>query len=126
YYNNIDQTKKLIGPGTHSVSNHFLNTSWPKVGVARNSLKAYVQANEHIEIEDLFTILANKNIAADELLPNTGVGIELERKLSAIFIQTPAYGTRSSTVILVDHDNNVTFVERTFKEGVFSQDHLFN
>jgi len=54
-------------------------------------------------------------MAADQDLPTTGIGIELERVLSPLFISSPSYGTRSSTVLLIDKDEKVTFVERTFR-----------
>ena len=53
--------------------------------------------------------------APDEALPDTGVGIEWERTLSPLFIQSPSYGTRASTVVLIGYDNHVTFVERAFQ-----------
>jgi len=40
--------------------------------------------------------------------------IEWERILSPIFITSPTYGTRSSTVVLIDKENRVTFLDRTF------------
>lgn len=53
-------------------------------------------------------------MAPDHLLPDTGVGLERERLLSPLFITSPTYGTRSSTVILVERDGTCTFVERSF------------
>ena len=62
----------------------------------------------------LFEILRDPSRPPDEQLPETGGGIEWERVLSPLFIESPAYGTRSSTVLLIDHDGVVTFVERVF------------
>ena len=53
-------------------------------------------------------------MADEESLPDTGVGIEWERILSAVFIKSPDYGTRSSTLIFMDTKDHVTFIERTF------------
>ncbi|WP_210468842.1 NRDE family protein [Sporosarcina sp. 6E9] len=117
YYNNINHQVMDIPKGTHGLSNHFLNTPWPKVTKGKIMLKDYVTKNEIVDADELFTILLNAELAEDENLPNTGVGLELERQLSPLFIQTPDYGTRCSTVLFVDHDNNVTFIERTYENG---------
>lgn len=51
---------------------------------------------------------------AEGLLPDTGVGPEWERLLSTIFIADEGYGTRSTTVLLIDRSGGVTFIERSF------------
>lgn len=123
HYNNILDEMSEIKPGTHSLSNHTLNTPWPKVIKGKYNLSEFIQVHQgHINIEELFPIIEDKTIANDEELPDTGVGITLERLLSPLFIQMPNYGTRSSTVILINKKNEVTFVERTFNEGKFQYD----
>ena len=126
YYSNIQQGIKQIPPGTHGVSNHLLNTPWPKVVRGKDKLRNYVNSHLTIEPEALFGLLSDNEQFSDDLLPNTGVGIELERTLSSLFIQSPEYGTRSSTVMLIDHKNYVTFIERTFTKGLFTADKTFN
>lgn len=125
YYGNRQEDIIKVTPGTHTVSNHLLNTPWPKVEKARTMLHDYVKANETIDVEVLFEQLASVDKAADDLLPDTGVGLALERDLSPIFIRTDNYGTRASTVILVSHDNEVTFIERTFNSGSFKKENAF-
>ncbi len=125
YYNNIEGPIVNITSGTYGLSNHFLNTPWPKVTNGKKMLHDYVLNEQLIEPEALFTILSHDLIAEDSLLPKTGIDIELERQLSSLFIKTEAYGTRSSTVLLVDQQNNVTFVERTYENGVFKNDRHF-
>ncbi|HLG31670.1 MAG TPA: NRDE family protein, partial [Ignavibacteriaceae bacterium] len=46
-------------------------------------------------------------------LPDTGLTKEIEKSISSIFVETPDYGTRSSTVILIDKNDNVTFIEKS-------------
>jgi uncharacterized protein with NRDE domain len=70
--------------------------------------------------KDLFELLSDEERAADSALPDTGVGLERERMLSSMFIKSADYGTRSSTVILVDRDNNVSFDERVYNLPAFS------
>lgn len=123
HYNNILNEMNEIQPGTHSLSNYSLNTPWPKVVKGKNNLHQYVQLNQNqISSEELFEIVNDETIASDENLPNTGVGIDLERQLSPLFIKMPNYGTRCSTVVLVSNNNEITFTERTFHEGEFHYD----
>ena len=119
YYNNINEQIIEIPRGTHGLSNHFLNTPWPKVSSGKSMLHNYVVKHKVLDADELFTILLNAELAEDANLPNTGVELELERQLSPLFIRTPNYGTRCSTVLLVDNDNNVTFIERTYENGLF-------
>lgn len=114
YYGNYQTEIIRLEKGTHALSNHLLNTPWPKVTQIKLLLKQYVQKNDIIQPDDLFNILKTDDIAQDEKLPDTGVGLDLERKLSPIFIKMNEYGTRSSTVILVTHRHEVQFVERTY------------
>lgn len=125
YYNNLKRQIILIEPGIHGVSNHMLNTPWPKVQKGKQFLNRYL-ANTKIDEEHLFAMLQDDEIAPDEALPDTGVGIELERRLSPLFIRMPEYGTRSSTVLLIDQSNQVTFIERTFKQGKFASEVRFS
>lgn len=126
YYGNEQGKITKIEPGTHSLSNELLNSPWPKVERAKNLLSTYVTNNINIDTEQLFAQLNDNQIAEDDALPNTGVGLELERLLSPIFIRTDDYGTRSSTVLLISHDNEIEFIERTFNSGRFKKEVAFN
>ncbi|WP_382399811.1 NRDE family protein [Lentibacillus salinarum] len=126
YYNNIQNDISEISHGTHGLSNEFLNTPWPKVTKGKEQLADYVTRKPHVEADALFDIIADAEEAPEANLPNTGVGLELEQKLSPMFIQTPGYGTRCSTVLLIDRNNYVTFVERTFDQGAFEQENRFS
>jgi uncharacterized protein with NRDE domain len=114
YYSNRARGIRALGPGIHGLSNHLLDTPWPKVEKGKQALRA-VLARESIDPEDLFYFLLDRTAAPDEHLPDTGVGLELERMLSPIFIGSPGYGTRSSTVILLDRTGRVTFIEKSFQ-----------
>src|SRR5699024_5961373 len=93
---------------------------------AKKMLKSYALETKEIDPEKLFEQLQDIEQASDDLLPNTGIERALEKQLSSVFIQTPDYGTRCSTVILVDHNNHVHFVERTYHKGEFVSDKTFN
>src|SRR5690625_3156322 len=111
YYNNIEREIVEIVPGTHSLSNHFLNTPWPKVIRGKNALQSVAEQNERLTPAQLFPLLMDRNQAPKQKLPNTGIDQSLEKKLSPLFIQTPTYGTRSSTVLLIDQNGYVSFNE---------------
>lgn len=112
YYSNIKNEIHEIEPGLHAVSNAFLNTPWPKVNDSKQQLsKAFTQKDI---IQASLKALANNNTYPDETLPETGMGIEWERLLSPIFVKSEIYGTRSSSILLVDKDHNSVFTEKAF------------
>lgn len=117
YYSNREQTLYDIEPGVHGLSNHLLDTPWPKVQKAKSDLQKMLDEREEVDKESLFDLLKYDQPAPDEELPDTGIPQELERAVSPIFIKTDDYGTRSSTLLLIDKKGRVTFEERRFKAG---------
>ncbi len=114
YCSNRSPDPLPVQPGVHGLSNHLLDTQWPKVKMGKEGLGQLIGEEIELDPELLFPVLLDRTGASDDQLPDTGFGIELERMLSTTFIVSPEYGTRSSTVMLVDIDGNVTFVERNF------------
>jgi uncharacterized protein with NRDE domain len=114
YCSNRSPDPLPVQPGVHGLSNHLLDTQWPKVKMGKEGLGKLLEKGLEVDPGLLFHVLQDRTIASDGQLPDTGFGIELERMLSTIFIVSPEYGTRSSTVMLIDIDSNVTFVERNF------------
>lgn len=106
-----------LEPGVYGLSNHLLDTPWPKVVRGRAALRDALAAAAPLDVEPLFRLLADRAPAADRELPDTGVGVERERLLSSPFIASPDYGTRASTVLLVRADGAARLVERTFSPG---------
>jgi len=96
------------------LSNHLLDTPWPKVERGKKALQALLARKQRPLPEDSFDILTDRTMPDDKSLPDTGVGLQWERILSPIFISSPTYGTRSSIVLMVDGKGHVTFIERTF------------
>ena len=113
YNNHLDQIQYL-NDGFYGLSNASLNSPWPKVNKGVKKLQEYCQNDHNIQSEMLFTLLLDKHLAADHDLPQTGIPLEWERRLSSIFIQGEEYGTRSSTILKVDKDQNVHWQERTY------------
>jgi len=116
HYSNQQGKINTVEPGIHGLSNHLLDTPWPKVDRAKSALNKLLK-KEHVSEEALFDVLKNDQPAPEETLPNTGIPADLEKKVSPIFIKSNNYGTRSSTILLVDKKGRVTFEERRFKKG---------
>ncbi len=114
YLSNRGGEPTVVAPGVHGLSNHLLNTPWPKVERGRKIVTELLQSRSQELIDGLFGLLAARTIAPDNALPETGVGLPRERVLSPAFIASPTYGTRSSTVMLIDNHGEVTFIERSF------------
>jgi uncharacterized protein with NRDE domain len=116
YYSNRGNHHPVeIQPGFHGVSNHLLNTDWPKVEKGKAGLKKIVSEDTSDLADSLFCLLENADPAPDHILPSTGVSLDWERLLSPMFIKSEGYGTRSSTVILMN-DEEIYFNERVFSE----------
>jgi uncharacterized protein with NRDE domain len=117
YYSNREGRIRKLAPGVYGLSNHLLDTPWPKVTAKKSAFGALLKGNASELTEDLFALLSDRSRPADALLPSTGVGPEWERLLSSAFIASDDYGTRSSTVVLVGRDGGIVFVERNFGPG---------
>lgn len=104
-----------IAPGVHGLSNHLLDTPWPKVTRGRERLAALL-ARGDAGVEDVLALLLDRTRSEDALLPETGVGLEWERILSPAFIESPLYGTRVSTAVLFRADGSVELAETTHGE----------
>ncbi|MFT4564217.1 MAG: hypothetical protein ACI9BW_003980 [Gammaproteobacteria bacterium] len=123
---NYSNEYKSLSAGVYGLSNHLLDTPWPKVNRIKADFKAVESLSKCDLIESLFSSLRNEESAPDRDLPNTGISIEHERVLSPIFISGDTYGTRCSTVILIDNGGFLTFIERRFgPRNVFAGESKF-
>jgi uncharacterized protein with NRDE domain len=114
YYSNREGGVRALGPGVYGLSNHLLDTPWPKVERSKAALFDMLSHDKPGLIGGLFRVLADGYRPEDADLPDTGVGLEWERLLSSAFIKSPTYGTRSCTVFLVDARGHAHFIERSF------------
>jgi uncharacterized protein with NRDE domain len=110
--NRNDERLQKLSPGIYGLSNASLDTTWPKVVRGKAAFAAALPTLP--ETDAFFDLLADHAQADDGDLPATGVPLEWERQLSPIFIATPDYGTRSSTVALRRADGETLVVERGF------------
>lgn len=111
-FSNCGEGERKLPPGVYGLSNHLLDTPWPKVARGKSALADALEALP--DEGPLFALLSDDSIAPDNALPRTGVSLEWERLLSASFVRSPAYGTRSSTVVLLDRTGKLRFTEQTF------------
>jgi uncharacterized protein with NRDE domain len=118
YYSNYREGVEKIPSGFHGLSNALLNTPWPKVQRGLENFQTILQ-DDRIDEEKLFDALYDNHTALDDQLPDTGIGLERERVLSSIFIKSPGYGSRCSTVISIDKSNLVRFTERVYDTQTF-------
>lgn len=112
YFSNETMSAEKVPPGIHGISNALLNTEWPKVKQARSELNNIISGS--FDTGDLFELLRIDDRAPEEDLPNTGLQPEMEKAVSPIFISTDGYGTRCSTVLLIDRDGTLHFTERRY------------
>ena len=111
YYSNRMTHWQTLTPGIYGLSNGLLNEPWPKVESGKRELKTVLRGN--VDPEPLLNILLDTTAACDKQLPDTGLGIEKERLLSSRFIRSEHYGTRASTVLIVDRQRDVVIWEQT-------------
>jgi uncharacterized protein with NRDE domain len=114
YYSNRAGRVRRLRSGLYGISNHLIDTAWPKIQRGKDLLKGQLSGREKIDIEKIWEILADRSLPADKALPDTGVGLQWERILAPLFISSPDYGTRSSSIVLMEYSGQVTFMERTF------------
>lgn len=114
YFSNIKNKIEEIEPGIHGLSNQFLNSPWPKVERGKRKFKQIIDKDTKLSIDEIFGLLNDSSLPPDSELPDTGIGIEWERILAPIFIKTEVYGTRASSIVTIDNNNRITFVEKSF------------
>lgn len=114
WFSNREGPPRRLGLGIYGLSNHLLDTPWPKVSAGKSGLAALLGDGKRDLVSGLFALLADSTQVPDDALPRTGIGLAWERLLSSAFIATAEYGTRSSTVVLVGREGTITFVERSF------------
>ena len=118
YYSNQGDAPRALVPGIYGLSNHLLDTPWPKLARGRAALQGLLAHEVDPMPERLLQLLTDRTPAPDATLPATGVTLEWERWLSPLFIDAPGYGTRSSAALLADHRGRVRVVEMTWADQV--------
>jgi uncharacterized protein with NRDE domain len=112
YFSNRENDVRELPAGVYGLSNHLLDAPWPKVRAGKARLSA--QLDGALSAERLLEILDDTHPAPDDELPRTGVSLDWERQLSPLRIRAGEYGTRSSTVLLISTEGEVSYLERSF------------
>lgn len=106
---------RALAPGVHGLSNESLDTPWPKLQRVRAGFEDWLRAAPRAEPERLFALLADRTRVSDPAqLPHTGLSREWEQVLSAPFVLDPDYGTRCSTVLMLEESGACYLAERRF------------
>lgn len=111
YLNGASPEPRLLGQGVYGLSNAGLDTPWPKVKKAKTALSTQLDDPDQLA---LMALLSDPTTAPTAELPDTGVSLETEKLLSSLFIASPNYGTRASTVLIVNADGSRHFIEHSF------------
>lgn len=119
YFSNRDDptaSVREVAPGVHGLSNHLLDTPWPKVERGRRTLASALPLEAEEREQRLLALLSDRDPHADEAIAMGGAPLAFERALAAPFIHAPErdYGTRCSTLLTIAHDGDVRFVECTW------------
>jgi uncharacterized protein with NRDE domain len=119
YFSNRDtHPGRQIHRGIFGLSNHLLQTPWPKLLRLRTAVSDLLRdtpADQTDQLHDtLIRQLQDTTPAPDRQLPDTGVGIETERFLSSPFIRGEDYGTRATTIVSISHRGEIVVTEQSY------------
>lgn len=109
--NSLSGTVQPLTAGFHAISNGALDDIWPKMAKGTHALRQLIRAAPSLDTEALLTLMQDDAEADVTQLPATGIEAEWERKLSAIFIRHPHYGTRSTTLLMQNRAGVMQFME---------------
>jgi uncharacterized protein with NRDE domain len=117
-YGTADTAARKLDAGVHVISNGRIGVHWPKTERLQRQFVAEIASRHDVDDARLLDLLADEQQPSDNALPETGVGLELERLLAPVFVRGSAlYGTRASTLAYVTDDGHCTLCERSFGFG---------
>ena len=115
HYSNYENKVNVLKPGIYGLSNALLDTPWPKVCKLKDRFSERIKGD--FSHASLLELLTDHSLAEDDELPDTGVGKEWEKMLSAINIRSEKYGTCCSTIVTISSGGFVEFTEKTYPVG---------
>ncbi len=121
WYSNRGGPPRALEPGVYGLSNHLLDTPWPKVRRGRDGLAALLAAGRAEDTAALLDLLADRTLPPDNELPDTGVDQTWERLLAPLFIISPSYGTVSSSVLRLESGGGAYLAEKTWADGALRE-----
>ncbi|AZS79887.1 NRDE family protein [Achromobacter spanius] len=114
YLSNRDGAPRPLAPGIYALSNHLLDTPWPKLARTKTAFTEVLGRTPQPDLPALFDALADRQTATDDEMPATGLPQDRERLLSSPFIVSPDYGTRASSVLVLREGGAGQLDERRF------------
>jgi uncharacterized protein with NRDE domain len=108
-YESVRDSGRELNPGLYGLSNHLLDTPWPKLRLAKSRLAAALEAPD--DEAAVMRLLRDDRPAPDAELPQTGITLEWERMVSSAFVRARDYGTRCSTLVRIGAAGHVRFDE---------------
>jgi len=122
--NRITPFARPLAAGVYGLSNELLDTPWPKLQRVRGGFESWLRQGQPTSASELFALLADRTPAQPTGSPESaasagsehtgGLPPEWARVLSAPFVLHPQYGTRCSTVVLLQPDGRLFIAERRF------------
>lgn len=132
-FDSVSNKFQILTSGFHSLCNGALDDIWPKMALGQSQLAHVISASAEqttprdLPIDKLFSLMQNNQQATVETLPNTGVPVDWEQRLSSIFIVSPEYGTRTTNIIIQDNEGNISAYDRSYNEqGEWDHEQCFS
>lgn len=110
-FNSIKRETVKLTDGFHAISNGALDDIWPKMAKGQLALETLIKQSSNFDVQSLIQLMQDDSLPLDNELPDTGVGLEWERRLAAIYIRHPDYGTRSTSILLQNTQGELQFTE---------------
>lgn len=114
YYSNRLPRPQRLEPGTYGLSNHLLDTAWPRVKRGKSALAVFEEAEQHPDVEELLALLADETAPTAAEIATSGLDPDHAARITPCFIRGPVYGTRASTVVLARSSGEIRFTEVGF------------
>jgi len=119
YFSNRDaHPGRRLYRGTYGLSNHLLQSPWPKLLRLRDAmtraLKSAPTTDPDTLHHTLLMLLQDTTPAPDRELPDTGIGLDTERFLSSPFIVGSDYGTRATTIVTISRGGEIRVTEQSW------------
>ncbi len=124
-FDSVNKKFITLSSGFHSICNGALDDIWPKMSLGVTKLEELISANK-LDVDALFTVMMNEEVADNKHLPETGLAVDMELLFSSIFIKSPNYGTRSTTIILQHKTGGIDVHDHSYNsDGIVEEQNSF-
>jgi len=113
YLSNREEGSRDLGPGTYGLSNALLDGPWHKVESSKRKFSALLDSGE-VNETSLMRLMNDRGKAAVSEVEKDHLDFDTAHAITAPFIVLPNYGTRCTTVALMDNDGKWRITERRF------------